>query len=313
MSPWRFIHITDTHVGSPRSFRYQPAWEDNWETAITQMKSMKPDLLLHGGDITRDGFYHDFEFTERRADIDKYGISWHIVPGNMDIGNKPTNKNGATDSSDRMSDRELSVTRDRLHRFINHFGRVLWTFTHKNVRFTGFCAFLAGSGFPEEREMWDFLENLSTLPRADYHVVMTHFPLFLNDPREPAPDMTADPRSYRAWYFSIDREPRLRMLGMLKQSEATLFLSGHVHCRRVIQNEYGTFYQGPATSFSQYEDEWPDGDPTLGFQSFEVTGSGIEYQFIPLEKVSTRPGYGPGGHPVESRRDYSIAWEPGEG
>ena len=49
MQSWRFVHATDIHVGSPRSFRYQPAWNENWQTARQQIIELEPDLLLVGG------------------------------------------------------------------------------------------------------------------------------------------------------------------------------------------------------------------------------------------------------------------------
>lgn len=30
---WSFVVVSDIHVGSPRSFRYEPAWNENWKTA----------------------------------------------------------------------------------------------------------------------------------------------------------------------------------------------------------------------------------------------------------------------------------------
>lgn len=55
------------------------------------------------------------------------------------------------------------------------------------------------------------------------------------------------------------------------------------------------------------------GDPTLGFFKYDVSTDKIEKSFIPLAKVSTRKGYGPGGHPSPEERDYSKAWEKKQG
>ena len=48
---------------------------------------------------------------------------------------------------------------------------------------------------------------------------------------------------------------------------------------------------------------------TKGFMRYDVSDSGIAGDFVPLESVSTKRGYGPGGHPPPEDRDYSLAWE----
>ncbi|MBM4086501.1 MAG: hypothetical protein FJ272_17095, partial [Planctomycetes bacterium] len=83
MSPWSFVHATDIHVGSPRSFRFQPAFNENWQTAREQIVALKPDLLLVGGDVARDGNVHRLELEAVKADFDRLPFPVHVVPGNM--------------------------------------------------------------------------------------------------------------------------------------------------------------------------------------------------------------------------------------
>jgi hypothetical protein len=61
MTPWTFIHVADIQPGSPRSYRYNPSWIKNWRQARQQMLAINPDLLLVGGDLTRDGSLHRYE------------------------------------------------------------------------------------------------------------------------------------------------------------------------------------------------------------------------------------------------------------
>ncbi len=84
---WQFVHVTDIHVGSPRSHRFKPALNDNWATAAAQIKGLRPDLLLVGGDLTRDGNLNAWEFADAAATLDATGVRWHAIPGNMDTGN----------------------------------------------------------------------------------------------------------------------------------------------------------------------------------------------------------------------------------
>jgi predicted phosphodiesterase len=309
MHPWTFIHIADMQPGSPRSFRYKAAWGENWQTAMQQIRGMNPDLILVGGDVTRDGSIHDFELAQARRDFDSLGRPCHIIPGNMDTGNKHAPCQGAKADRDDMS---LNVTSRQLGNFEKHFGPNHWTFVHKNVRFTGFYAAAAGSGLPEEKAMWQMLEGLPDLPRAEHHVVMTHYAPFMHDIDEDDFDLTKE-AEYHSWYFGIDRAHRRRMLELLRRAGATIWISGHIHCYKTDRIGDILFIKAPATCMSQMTAHWPDANGTLGFLRFDVTDEGIHHTLVPLTNVSQNPAaYGPGGHPKPETRDYSLAWERGE-
>jgi len=305
MRPWSFVHATDIHLGSPRSFRFQPAWNENWQTARQQILELRPELLLVTGDLTRDGNIHPDELEAVKADFDALPFPVHVVPGNMDTGNKHTDASGPVEGRD---DRELNVTSSRLSNFTWVFGALWWSFVHRNVRFSGLCDMLAGSGLPEERELWRWLEAQRREPRAGHHVWMTHYPLFIDDLHERNFDIT-DPRHYHDWYFGMDEPFRGRIFEVMKATGTDLVLSGHVHCRKSHRAEGVRFEIGPSTAFAQWAERWPDGDPTLGLVRYEVSEGGIRGAFVPLASVSDAKGYGPGGHPRPDQRDYSLAWE----
>ena len=54
MKPWNFVYVADMQPGSPKSFRFKPAWAENWQTARRQIIGLKPEFMLIGGDVTRD-------------------------------------------------------------------------------------------------------------------------------------------------------------------------------------------------------------------------------------------------------------------
>lgn len=308
MSEWKFIHVCDMQPGSPRSFRYRPADYENQCTAYAQIELLNPDLILVGGDLTRDGYIpaHDFEFEEARANLDAIGIPYHTIPGNMDVGNKYTAIQGPTHNDDLDS----NLNSQNLERFARHFGKFPWSFVHRGVRFSGCYAAVAGSGLPEEQEFWNFLDGLTKEAPEKHHVFMMHYPLFYNSPDEDSPAIN-DPDRYMDWYFAISQPHRERIWQALKAANVEVVLSGHMHCRPPVQVVEGIrFYKAAATSFGQWPDRWPDGDLTLGFYEFTVSEQGIADRFVPLEKVSARTDkYGPPGHPRPELRDYSLAWE----
>lgn len=302
---WTFLHAADIHVGSPNSFRFAPAWNENWQTARQQILALKPDLVLLGGDLTRDGNLHRFELESIKADLDRLRCSYHAIPGNMDTGNKHTDVSGAFEERDDVS---LNLRSEHLDQFSSVFGSVCWSFVHKEVRFSGFCDMIAGSGLPEERELWDWLEACCDEPRARHHVWIMHHPLFIDNLHEPNFDIR-NTEQYLNWYFGVDEPARSRIMEVFRSTSADIVISGHVHCRRFRRVEGIRFDFAPSTAFSQFASRWTDGDPTLGFLKYDVADTGISCSFVPLARVSSAAGYGPGGHPSPSQRDYSIAWE----
>ncbi|MSS70664.1 MAG: hypothetical protein EXS64_04155 [Candidatus Latescibacteria bacterium] len=305
---WTFVNANDLHVGSPRSYRFDPSRNENWQTARGQILALRPDLLLVGGDLTMDGCLHDDELRTVKEDLESLPFPSYVVPGNHDVGNKFTPVQGAWG----YDDIEWNVKSEWLRQFASHFGPLPWTFLHKNVRFTGFYEAVAGSGLPEEAQLWDFLERLPSLPAPAHHVAMLHSPLFFDHMDEPTYDPTVREEFVR-WFFNLDRGPRFRMLEALRAARVDLVITAHLHVRRPVQTVEGVgFLKAPAAGGKpQYGDVWPDGDDTLGFHRFDVTDERIDITFIPLEKVSRAEGYGPRGHPPRHLRDYSLAWEKG--
>jgi len=305
---WKFVHVGDMQPGSPKSFRYIPALMENWHTAKRQIQALNPDLVLVGGDITRDGNVHRFELEEMKAELDDLGCPYHVVPGNMDTGNKHTRVNGRHRRSEgQYSDIELNVTSGQLQHFASVFGPLWWTIDHNEVRFSGFADVMINSGLPEESEFWAWAEQQVQRPRANQHIWIMHNALFADTPDEPNWDIT-DRVNYQSWYFGIDRPGRDRLLELFKGTGATVVITGHIHCRRTVVAEGIRFDYAPATAFGQWADRWPDGDATLGFLTYTVDGDEIECEFVPLETVSERKNsYGVGGHPCPEVRDYSEA------
>jgi calcineurin-like phosphoesterase family protein len=304
--PWTFVYAADMQPGSPRSFRYRPALMENWHCAKRQIIANKPEFWLNGGDITRDGLLHDEEFAEMKDEFNRMGIPYHTIPGNMDVGNKHTACQGFFDNRDDVA---LNMKSENLARYEKFFGPAYWTFDHKNVRVTGFCDMLLGSGLPKEKELWSFLEELKNLPPIDHHLVLMHYAMFIDNIDEETFDITKKDE-YMSWYFGLDKPIRMRLLEIFKAANVTRVVTGHIHCRKDFAAEGICFDLAPSTAFGQWADQWPDGDMSLGLFRYDVNGKNMTKTFIPLEDVSQRTDfYGLGGHPKPEFRDYSIAWK----
>ena len=304
--PWTFIHVTDMQPGSPRSFRYNPAWAENWETARRQIIERRPEFLLVGGDVSRDGSIHRWELEEMKASLEAMEIPYRVIPGNMDTGNKHTRRQGPFPERDDVS---LNITSEQLLQFESVFGPSRWTFIHRNVRVSGLCDMVLGSGLTEEARTWEWLNRQQTAKRAEHHFWLIHYPLFIDRLDEPRFAITRR-ETYYEWYFCLDQDSRDRLLATFKATGATRVVSGHVHCRMEHVADGIHFDLAPATCGSQWTGHWAEGDGTPGFLEYLVDGDRIAKRFVPLDRVSTRTdGYGPGGHPRPEQRDYSLAWK----
>ena len=138
---WTFLHVDDSHMGTPRSYRFRPAINERWAAIKQQLAATDAALLLHGGDLTRDGDTHEYEYAQARADLEALPFPAFVIPGNMDVGNKHTahrgHKPGWTDRGLDWDDRRLNMTGERLDLFSAYFGPPHWTFMCRRVRFTG--------------------------------------------------------------------------------------------------------------------------------------------------------------------------------
>lgn len=300
----RFIYAADLQPGSPYSFRYRAAFMENWQAARAQIMALQPDFMLLGGDLTRDGYYHDFEFAEMRKSLDGMGIPYHTIPGNMDVGNKFSAVHGALPDRD---DRQLCLAVERLAAFERYFGASSWTCTYGPVRVSGCCDMLLGSGQPREQEIRGFMGELAALPRSQHHLFLTHYALFMENPDEPDWDIT-NPDHYYAWYFSLNRTDRSFMLEQLRRAGVTRVLSGHIHCRKEFLWNGMMFDYAPSTTFGQYAGKWPNSDNTPGFYLFELAGTTLRKTFVPTAPLSANPDFfGQGGHVIRANIIYDAS------
>ena len=315
-SPWSFLHVNDSHMGTPRSYRFRPAINQRWAAIRQQMSGESADLLLHGGDLTRDGETHEFEYLQSREDLETLPYPVFVIPGNMDVGNKHAATNGVKLKWDPHGlgwhDPDLNMTAERLDLFASYFGPIHWTFQHRNVRFTGFYAAVAGTGLPQEQRMWRMLERLAKLPKSEHHVAVMHYWPFMESLDEPAWDLTQGDQ-YDNWYFSIDPPHRQRLWDLLSASNVEILFCGHVHTGRTVQHVDGIrIYRTPAAgNTAQLSERWSDAETRFGYTRCLVQpGEPIDVQFILGNEQCDEFGtYGPLGHPPVDERDYTVARE----
>ncbi len=75
----RIIHASDFHFSGPY---FQ---EDLWKKFSQHVKELKPDILVITGDITDDGYPHEYALVMDY--LSSLGVETLVVPGNHDARN----------------------------------------------------------------------------------------------------------------------------------------------------------------------------------------------------------------------------------
>lgn len=152
IKPFRFIHISDTHIGSPNG----PAEEDLRRTVrdINQMSGIA--FVIVTGDITELGT--DKELALAKQILDSLKPRYYIIPGNHDTGWSESGGVG----------------------FISTFGSDKFQFDHNGIRFIG-CASgpyvrMSDGHVPRNAIVW--LDSLLAKTPKDQPIIFAnHYPI----------------------------------------------------------------------------------------------------------------------------------------
>lgn len=150
--PVRFIHISDTHIGSPNG-----SAEEDLRRTISDINSRKDiEFVILTGDITELGTDEELKLAKRL--LDSLKIPWYIIPGNHDSG---WSESGGQN-------------------FITFFGYDKFVFDHAGIRFMG-CASgpyvrMSDGHVPRDAVIW-IDSVLQATPPNQPVIFFNHYPL----------------------------------------------------------------------------------------------------------------------------------------
>lgn len=211
---FRFAVITDAHVAdversSASPFPVGRLTSARYRFAVNLLNEQDVDFILNLGDMvnplpslpTYDEAARRFHEISQPLKHPQY-----FIPGNHDIGDKPSDWMPA----DPVNQRALDLYR-------KHFGPDRHLFEHKGSVFILLNAELINSSLPEEAEQKQWLE--SALRENDDRPVMLaiHYPPFL---------FSADEFDH---YDNIAEPGRSWLLDLIARHNVTAVFSGHVH------------------------------------------------------------------------------------
>ncbi len=205
MTPFRIIHVSDTHLGQAH-----PWITANFEAMADIIARQRPDLVINMGDVAFDGAGSDADLAFARARHAALRSEVRVIPGNHDLGDNPW----------RGHDAE-TITAARRDRYRQHFGEDYWRIDVDRWMLVGLNAQLFGSGLPDEDEQWSFLANAAADAGDRLVALFIHKPLFKDAPGES--DVN---------HRYVVPAHRRRLMAALADVDVRLVASGHVHQHR---------------------------------------------------------------------------------
>lgn len=221
------LHVMRGEEGAARLYRKR------LEVAIAQVNREAPDAVLIAGDLTEDGSAEQLEvFVTGLAMLSAPVL---YIPGNHDVGNKRL-PGGPPPAADAL-------------RTYEGVAGPSWFATEvAGLHCVGINATLLGSGLPQEKAQWDWLEAQMRRGVAGPVVALTHYPLYLSTPAEPGGD-----------YWTVEPEPRRRLLDLLVTAGAAVVISGHLHRPNFASHAGITFAGAPSVAFGLPADSRTEG------------------------------------------------------
>lgn len=172
----------------------------------------QPDLqfVMHLGDMVHpvpaipDKFAQAAErFRELTAELT---LPIHLVPGNHDVGDKPSEWTPA-----------ICIEEDFVALYRSEFGDDYYAFDHQNVHFVVLNVQLCNSGLAGEQQQRAWLEQYLEKHAGQRFIFNIHYPVFLAKREE-------DPH-----YDNLDEPARTWLLELLEQHQVEALFAGHVH------------------------------------------------------------------------------------
>ena len=152
----------------------------NWDSVVRHVDRIRPDLVVHAGDLSLDGMDDITDLHHARQRLDELPVPWYAVPGNHDVGDNPT-------GGDTVATGVVSAEGRR--RWLDAVGPDRWVVDRAGWTLLGIGAQLFDSGLAAEGEQWAWLAaQLGARPIDGSIALVVHKPL-----TAPAPELATAP------------------------------------------------------------------------------------------------------------------------
>ncbi|MBC8468063.1 MAG: metallophosphoesterase [Planctomycetes bacterium] len=238
-----FVQMCDTQLG----FSDYEKDKASFRQAVRQINELNPDFVVICGDLVHTA--NDKSFSDFKEIISSFQMPCYYVPGNHDIGNKPTPES--------------------LQYYRKMLGEYYFVFEHKGTTFICVNTQLWKEPVQDESEKQDrwLKERLKIASGKGQQIfIVGHYPLFCREADEPEE------------YMNLPLEKRRELLRLFDQYNVVAVLNGHTHT--LILNRYKNIQMVNAETTSKNFDKRP-----LGFRMWYATEEGLpRHDFVPLDR-----------------------------
>ena len=233
-----FAILADTHIQAPSGdlsspFPVNALANRRARYAAELVCAHRPDFTVHLGDVVHPlsgSPARKPAMDEARRILAPLGPNLRFVPGNHDIGDKPSPGMPAKPSSPGS-----------IRGFRRAFGPDRTMFRRKGAAFFLINSSLINSGLPEEFEQWRWLESALASAKGGRIFLFSHYPPFICHPDEDD-------------HYDNCAEPgRARLLDLAARAGVDAMFSGHVHHFFYNRFKGMKLYCLPATSFARQD------------------------------------------------------------
>lgn len=248
--------LTIAHCSDPHIAPDKEEYHRHFSAVIDYINKSKVDLVVITGDLVESPKEESFllfkEYIKRFKPLVLY------LPGNHDIGNKPS--------------LEGKVTRESLFFYKKVMGEDHWHYNKNGVHLIGIDSVILNSDYPEEETQRTWLvKTLREIPPGEKILIFAHYPLFRDEPEEvPA----------KGNYWTIDPPARDVILYLLLRYRVAGYFCGHLHIPMSKEAKGIKFTIAPAISFSISENK-----EDIGFNIIKVFPDEILVETIRIKDM----------------------------
>lgn len=248
------VQVSDTHLSRTHAW-----FHDNWLAFRDEMDRLRPDLIVHSGDVSFNGPDAPEDIAFARSEIGRLGLPFVAIPGNHDVG-EPAEKA-------RLGQPITDARRAVWHR---HFGPDWLARDIAGWRLVGLNADLMGSGLDAETEQEAFVRTAFAGASGRPIGLFLHKPLFL---------VSADEAEKTG--KCVFPEPRRRLLALMADFGVRFVASGHLHCYGQVARAGIDHVWAPGTSFLMPETAAPLGvESRPGYLVWRLDGERAVHELV---------------------------------
>jgi 3',5'-cyclic AMP phosphodiesterase CpdA len=227
--PFRIVQVSDTHLSESHAY-----FIDNFDVFVAEMQWLKPDLIVHTGDISFNGPARVADLAFAAEQLKRLPCKVLTLAGNHDIGEAP-----------RHSRLDQPLTDERIAAWRHFVGPMWWQEDVGACRLIGLDTALMASSRPEESEQSAFLEEALATRGKRPVMVFLHMPPYYADP--------ADDRFTTA---AIPFEARGRLIKICRDGGVKIIACGHLHIYRRMRHQGMQIIWAPTTAMVSVEKQW---------------------------------------------------------